>query len=75
MIDAGITFRRFEDPYGLPMHNKFVLVEDGERRWVAFGSFNWTTRSIWINREILAISSDPELFSAFDERWHTLWNL
>lgn len=75
LIDAGITFRRFEDPYGLPMHNKFVLVEDGERRWVAFGSFNWTTRSIWINREILAISSDPELFSAFDERWHTLWNL
>lgn len=69
---AGIRFRRTADPAGLPMHNKFVLAEDGNRRWVAFGSFNWTTRSFWINREILAISSDENLFSAFDERWKAL---
>lgn len=69
---AGIDFGRWNDPEGLPMHNKFVLAEDGERRWVAFGSFNWTTRSFWINREILAISADEDLFSAFDERWKAL---
>ncbi len=69
---AGIRFRRTADPGGLPMHNKFVLAEDGDRRWVAFGSFNWTTRSFWINREILAVSSDPDLFAAFDQRWCAL---
>ncbi len=69
---AGIRFRRTADPEGLPMHNKFVLAEDGDRRWVAFGSFNWTTRSFWVNREILGISSDPDLFAAFDERWQAL---
>lgn len=69
---AGIRFRRTADPEGLPMHNKFVLAEDGDRRWVAFGSFNWTTRSFWINREILAVSSDPDLFATFDERWREL---
>ncbi len=69
---AGIRFRRTADPAGLPMHNKFVLAEEGERRWVAFGSFNWTTRSFWINREILALSRDPDLFAAFDQRWQAL---
>lgn len=69
---AGIHFRRTADPGGLPMHNKFVLVEEGEERWLAFGSFNWTTRSFWINREILAFSSDRDLFAAFDRRWQAL---
>lgn len=72
LLRAGIRFRRTADPAGLPMHNKFVLAEDGDRRWVAFGSFNWTTRSFWINREILAISSDADLFAAFDRRWQAL---
>ncbi len=69
---AGIRFRRTADPAGLPMHNKFVLAEESGQRWVAFGSFNWTTRSFWINREILTISSDEDLFAAFDERWKAL---
>ena len=71
--DAGIMFQRTGDHSGLPMHNKFVLAEEGERRWTAFGSFNWTTRSFWINREILVISSDPGLYDAFDRRWQTMW--
>ena len=71
--DAGITFQRTWDRSGLPMHNKFVLAEEGERRWTAFGSFNWTTRSFWINREILVISTDPGLYEAFDRRWRTMW--
>lgn len=51
------------------MHNKFLLAEDGTSRSVAFGSFNWTTRSFWLNREICVISRDPELFRTFEERW------
>jgi phosphatidylserine/phosphatidylglycerophosphate/cardiolipin synthase-like enzyme len=64
---AGIALRRCRA--GLPMHNKFLLAEDGTSRSVAFGSFNWTTRSFWLNREICVISRDPELFRTFEERW------
>jgi phosphatidylserine/phosphatidylglycerophosphate/cardiolipin synthase-like enzyme len=54
------------------MHNKFVLVEQKNRRWVVFGSYNWSTLSYWINQEICAISSEPKLFEAFTERWEAL---
>jgi phosphatidylserine/phosphatidylglycerophosphate/cardiolipin synthase-like enzyme len=54
------------------MHNKFVLVEDDNQRWVIFGSFNWTTRSFWLNREVCVISRDPRLFGAFHDRWLAL---
>jgi phosphatidylserine/phosphatidylglycerophosphate/cardiolipin synthase-like enzyme len=69
---AGIPFRRLRHPEGLPMHNKFVLLEEGDRRWTIFGSFNWTKPSYWLNHEIAAICSDPRLFNAFAERWEML---
>jgi hypothetical protein len=69
---AGVAIRRVTHPEDLPMHNKFVLAEEGADRWAVFGSFNWTTRSFWINREICAISSDRRLFDAFAERWEAL---
>lgn len=69
---AGIPFRRVTHPDGLPMHNKFVLAEKEGRRWVIFGSFNWTTRSHWLNHEIGAISTNDRLFDAFDARWAVL---
>jgi hypothetical protein len=72
LIQAGIFFRRIFHPEGLPMHNKFILVEKGKRRWVIFGSFNWTMRSYWLNHEIGAISTNPQLFIEFDQRWKDL---
>ena len=56
------------------MHNKFVLIEQDSKRWVVFGSCNWTTRSFWLNHEIGAISDDAQLFNAFAERWEVLEN-
>ena len=72
LVEAGIPFRRVVHPMGLPMHNKFVLVEHDHQRWVVFGSYNWSTLSYWINQEICAISSQPQLFEAFAERWKVL---
>ena len=37
-----------------------------------FGSFSWTQRSRHLNREIVAIATDPKLFDAFSERWETI---
>jgi phosphatidylserine/phosphatidylglycerophosphate/cardiolipin synthase-like enzyme len=70
--DAGISFRRLGGKSGLPMHDKFILVEAVEKRWVIFGSFNWTARSWWLNQEIGMISSDAGLHEAFTSRWEEL---
>ena len=56
------------------MHLKFVLVEDHDKVWSIFGSFNWTKPSFWLNHEIAAISSDPVLFKAFSDRCDALEN-
>ena len=72
LVRAGVRFRRVYHPSGLPMHDKFVLAEKEGRRWVAFGSFNWTARSFWLNHEIGAISTNERLFDAFAGRWDAL---
>ena len=72
LTQAGIPFRRVTHPEGLPMHNKFVLAEKDGRRWVIFGSFNWTSQSYWLNHEIGAISADDQLFDVFARRWEAL---
>ncbi len=75
LIQAEIQLRRVTYPEGLPMHNKFVLAEKDGRRWVIFGSFNWTTRSCWLNHEIGAISCNEGLFDTFEQRWEVLASL
>jgi len=72
LAEAGIPFQRIRHAERLPMHNKFVLVEQNSQRWVVFGSYNWSTLSFWINQEICAISSEPQIFEAFAARWEVL---
>jgi phosphatidylserine/phosphatidylglycerophosphate/cardiolipin synthase-like enzyme len=72
LTSAGIRFRRIRISGELPMHLKFVLVEDDTQAWSIFGSFNWTKPSFWLNHEIAAISSNRQLFEAFAERWDML---
>jgi phosphatidylserine/phosphatidylglycerophosphate/cardiolipin synthase-like enzyme len=72
LASAGVSFRRIRNPEHLPMHLKFVLVEDNGEVWSIFGSFNWTQPSFRLNHEIAAISSDPVLFQAFARRWDML---
>ncbi|SEL35710.1 phospholipase D-like domain-containing protein [Nitrosovibrio tenuis] len=74
LATVGIRFRRIRNPEHLPMHLKFVLIEDSDRAWSIFGSFNWTKPSFWLNHEIAAISSDPAIFQAFAGRWDVLEN-
>lgn len=69
LLSAGVKLMRFQQPEGLPMHNKFVLVEDGSERWTLFGSCNWTSRSRWLNHEIGVITSNRALFETFSQRW------
>jgi hypothetical protein len=72
LIDAGITLRRVGHPAGLPMHDKFVLIEHAGQRRVVFGSLNWTERSFRFNHEIGATCTNPDVIAAFAERWEAL---
>ena len=72
--NAGIRFRRIRHPDSLPMHLKFVLIEEDDRAWSIFGSFNWTRPSFWLNHEIAAISSNPAIFESLANCWNRLKN-
>jgi phosphatidylserine/phosphatidylglycerophosphate/cardiolipin synthase-like enzyme len=69
---AGIAVRRVLHPEGLPMHDKFLLIEAPDQRCVVFGSFNWSEPSRRFNREIGVVARVPALYDAFAARWQTL---
>ncbi len=69
---AGIPVQRVLHPDGLPMHDKFILIEAPGERCVVFGSFNWSEPSRRFNREIGVIARDAALFDAFAARWQLL---
>jgi phosphatidylserine/phosphatidylglycerophosphate/cardiolipin synthase-like enzyme len=69
MLKNGITFNRYLHPEGLPMHNKFMLIDTPGRNTVAFGSMNLSVRSLHANHELFMISEEPFLYQAFQQRW------
>ncbi len=72
LAEAGVSFRRIGERDKVPMHLKFVLAENGTRRRVVFGSFNWTLPSYLLNHEVAAVTRDESLFRALDHHWNRL---
>ncbi len=72
MLQNGIIFNRYVHPEGLPMHNKFMLINTPERQIVTVGSMNLSVRSIHANHELLLISESPVLYHTFRQRWDEL---
>lgn len=75
LLAAGIQISRVGANDDLPMHLKFVLIEDQGRLLSIFGSFNWTKPSFWLNHEIIAISTNPQIFEAFSRQWALLQSM
>ena len=69
---AGIEVRRYRHPERLPMHCKFILMENAGGARCLFGSANLTLTSRWLNREVLVSTDDPGVCAALDARWRTL---
>jgi phosphatidylserine/phosphatidylglycerophosphate/cardiolipin synthase-like enzyme len=65
----GIAFSRYIHPDGLPMHNKFMLIEKPDRCLATVGSMNLSVRSLYANHELLLISEEPLLYQAICQRW------
>lgn len=72
LLKRGVRFMRYHDKNGLPMHNKFILLETERETSALFGSLNLTRTSRWLNHEILMKSSHPVLVAAFAERWQEM---
>lgn len=66
---SGVEVFRFSNPAGLPMHCKFMLAETPGGLWAAAGSYNLTRSSRWLNQELLAFSSNLNLWRNLDHRW------
>lgn len=69
---AGVNIRRYCDPEGLPMHAKFVVIDDGGRRSVWFGSLNYTVTSRFLNQEILARSTNEQVIEDLEARFQVI---
>lgn len=69
---AGVHVRRYCDAQGLPMHAKFVVIDDGGQRSAWFGSFNYTITSRYLNQEVLARSTSPQVIEDLQARFRTI---
>ena len=69
MLRNGVIFKRYIHPEGLPMHNKFMLIDTPDRQVVTFGSLNLSVRSLYTNHELLVVNENPELYQIFSRRW------
>jgi len=72
MLRSGITFNRYVHPEGLPMHNKFMLIDTPDHHTVTFGSMNLSVRSLHANHELLVVSENTVLYQAFLRRWNEM---
>lgn len=69
---AGVNVRRYCDPEGLPMHAKFVVIDDGGQRSAWFGSLNYNVTSRYLNQEVLARSTDAQLIEDLEARFRVI---
>ena len=69
---AGVNIRRYCDVEGLPMHAKFVVIDDGGQRSAWFGSFNYTITSRYLNQEVLARSTNARVIDDLEARFRTI---
>jgi len=74
LLQSGIMFNRYTNPEGLPMHNKFMLIDAPGRQMVTVGSLNFSVRSLYANHELLLVSEDPALYQVFLKRWEEIQN-
>lgn len=72
LIGEGIEVQRFVHPDSLPMHAKFILADNHGQRWSAFGSYNLTLTSRWLNHELLMFSSDMQLWRQLSRQWNEI---
>lgn len=72
LLSQQLCFCRYQHPEGLPMHNKFILIDNRQGREIICGSMNFSVRSLRANHELLIVSRRPGLYDSFLERWEKM---
>lgn len=67
--DAGVEIARYMHPDKLPLHAKFLLVQESAIRTAYFGSFNYNPRSRYLNNEVLIASDHAALYGELLQRF------
>jgi hypothetical protein len=68
----GLRLRRYRHHEGLPVHAKYLLVEQGSEVCAWFGSLNFKLRARMLNLELLARCTDPEVFATLKANFAAL---
>lgn len=66
---AGVEIRRYRQASGLPMHDKFFVVENNDHWVTYFGSLNFNPNSRFLNDELLVRTTDRALAKTLLERF------
>ena len=72
LASSGIRIVRVTHPDELPMHAKFLLVEEGQKRIAWLGSYNFNKNSRRYNAEVLVRTVDPVVFRSLEQRFDVI---
>ena len=69
LIEAGVRVTRIRHAEDLPMHAKFLLVDQAGERSAWLGSHNFNKKSLRRNAELLLRTEDGPVIAALDRRF------
>lgn len=69
---AGVRVKRVNHAEGLPMHAKYILIEQGGTRVAWLGSYNYNKKSLRHNAEILLSTEDRAVFASLEQRFKVI---
>lgn len=75
MAVAGVRITRVSHDEGLPMHAKFILIEQGRTCVAWLGSYNFNKKSLRHNAEILLSTEDKAVVAALEQRFRVISEL
>lgn len=69
---AGVAIDRYVAPDDLPLHSKFLLIDEPGACTAYFGSFNFNPRAQMVNHEVLVGSRDAAIINALSSRFDAM---
>lgn len=69
LAQTGIRIARYLHPERLPLHAKYLLIDEPGRQTAYFGSFNYNARSRYLNNEVLLASSHEAICGPLTQRF------
>ncbi|MDP9421555.1 MAG: phospholipase D-like domain-containing protein [Pseudomonadota bacterium] len=72
LTSDGVRVVRVVHKDGLPMHAKFILIEQRDNRAAWLGSYNFNKKSRRHNAEVLLRTDDPSTFASLQDRFEVI---